>query len=441
MAQRDKTLLVDRHSTWGKYAKIRSGILCIVCDLIPMTLTSSTYGHILSVAEGGKNQITNAAPVCAGCNTSMQSTDMRVYLIAKENWAGLARLNGDLPATTYSLNIGEDEILLAANALKADRDACQLDEKLAANADKLAAAAKQRYDAIIERTKLSALTAAAVVVASTQNTDGTSAKVAAVEAATLEVVAKAAAAEIKRIQDAKDDIELQAAITKKKSKEADAKVAAADALVAKAVGKRVAAETAAAVATSMPRVLSSEKAINAAAKDIKKRADALTKADSKVRAAEAKRADAAVKAKCAEAIALACRQQAADTKTYAPPASAAIAVDTDSGSDISESADTSATVDIDELPDDPAKDGNVWCDACKQSLLRARGSAHLVSAKHARKAALMLPADPAMPGNVWCKACNQSLSKSRSKVHLDSAKHATAVAKSAEGAPPDYDSP
>jgi hypothetical protein len=37
------------------------------------------------------------------------------------------------------------------------------------------------------------------------------------------------------------------------------------------------------------------------------------------------------------------------------------------------------------LPVDPAKEGNVWCEACRQSLTAARAGAHLASKKHAEK--------------------------------------------------------
>jgi len=42
------------------------------------------------------------------------------------------------------------------------------------------------------------------------------------------------------------------------------------------------------------------------------------------------------------------------------------------------------------LPADPARQGNVWCKECSQSLMAARGAAHLVSKKHADAVAMAL---------------------------------------------------
>lgn len=51
----------------------------------------------------------------------------------------------------------------------------------------------------------------------------------------------------------------------------------------------------------------------------------------------------------------------------------------------------------------------------------------------ATKNAHGLPADPEKEGNVWCEACRQSLSASRASSHVVSKKHDDNVAKSSKG--------
>ena len=110
------------------------------------------------------------------------------------------------------------------------------------------------------------------------------------------------------------------------------------------------------------------------------------------------------------------------------------------------------------LPVDPEKPGNVWCEACQQSISENRGAAHLVSKKHTGNAAPAasssktaktakgatdpddeditaavvttkkssvagLPDDPEKAGHKWCGICQVSLAAAKAEGHLETARH------------------
>ena len=124
------------------------------------------------------------------------------------------------------------------------------------------------------------------------------------------------------------------------------------------------------------------------------------------------------------------------------------------------------------LPVDPEKPGNVWCEACQQSIGDNRAAAHLVSKKHlgnvspsadakpkkgakpvppaadddvdddrddtsaiaaepekktvgkgAGKHPSGLPEDPDKVGNRWCGICQVSLASGKATAHIETARH------------------
>ncbi len=120
------------------------------------------------------------------------------------------------------------------------------------------------------------------------------------------------------------------------------------------------------------------------------------------------------------------------------------------------------------LPADAAKEGNVWCEACQQSLPPSRAAAHLVSKKHLDKASkttdnapkavspvsapeagglspteakaakpkraksadsgTALPRDPNDDTKFWCGLCQVSLGAAQAAKHLTTKSHTTNAA-------------
>jgi hypothetical protein len=128
------------------------------------------------------------------------------------------------------------------------------------------------------------------------------------------------------------------------------------------------------------------------------------------------------------------------------------------------------------LPADPEKAGNVWCDACQQSISESRAAAHLVSKKHltagtksskkdktagsaeeaeddsiaqpatpaaatsatkapkkAAKAGGLTP-DPDKPGHYWCGLCQVSLTAAKAEGHTETSRHKDNATKAVSGA-------
>lgn len=123
------------------------------------------------------------------------------------------------------------------------------------------------------------------------------------------------------------------------------------------------------------------------------------------------------------------------------------------------------------LPADAAKEGNVWCETCQQSLAPSRAAAHLISKKHtdgaAKKAGGLkatsptgaaplkatsptggamdeakaakpkkvksaeskdaLPRDPNDESKYWCGLCQVSLGPVQAAKHLTTKTHQTAA--------------
>jgi hypothetical protein len=126
------------------------------------------------------------------------------------------------------------------------------------------------------------------------------------------------------------------------------------------------------------------------------------------------------------------------------------------------------------LPADAAKEGNVWCEACQQSLAPSRAAAHLVSKKHLDKSSkttdsvpkasaptaaspvsapetggglspteaktakpkraksadsgTALPRDPNDDTKFWCGLCQVSLGAAQAAKHLTTKSHTTNAA-------------
>lgn len=70
----------QRRACWSKY--IGEGVgktKCLCCDMNYVTQMAFQCGHVVARANGGSNDISNLRPICATCNMSMGTMDMREF--------------------------------------------------------------------------------------------------------------------------------------------------------------------------------------------------------------------------------------------------------------------------------------------------------------------------------------------------------------------------
>jgi hypothetical protein len=67
-----------RHDVWDKRFSGKTDGVCFCCD-DGITIHQFHCGHIMSVHDGGKNEVSNMEAVCVRCNLDMSTMDMHVY--------------------------------------------------------------------------------------------------------------------------------------------------------------------------------------------------------------------------------------------------------------------------------------------------------------------------------------------------------------------------
>ena len=67
-----------RHDVWDKRFLGKTDGICFCCD-DAITIHQFHCGHIVSVHDGGKNDVSNMEAVCVRCNLDMSTMNMNVY--------------------------------------------------------------------------------------------------------------------------------------------------------------------------------------------------------------------------------------------------------------------------------------------------------------------------------------------------------------------------
>lgn len=66
---------------WEKYVGIRKGTcMCFCCKKYEISQTNFHCGHIISHKQGGELTVRNMRPICAECNLSMGSKNMKGFI-------------------------------------------------------------------------------------------------------------------------------------------------------------------------------------------------------------------------------------------------------------------------------------------------------------------------------------------------------------------------
>lgn len=75
--KRKKFTASERAGIWNKYIGLKIGeINCPYCHNFKIYQTKYVVGHVISLFNGGGNEIENVRPICDICNSSMSSNDM-----------------------------------------------------------------------------------------------------------------------------------------------------------------------------------------------------------------------------------------------------------------------------------------------------------------------------------------------------------------------------
>lgn len=70
-----------RNAVWNKYIGIEKGeSKCICCRKISIYQQQFECGHVQARSLGGPNSVENLRPICKACNTSMGTTNMKVFM-------------------------------------------------------------------------------------------------------------------------------------------------------------------------------------------------------------------------------------------------------------------------------------------------------------------------------------------------------------------------
>lgn len=69
-----------KKAVWDHYIGIDKGqVKCLVCDNINITQLDFECGHVEAESSGGRTNLANLRPICKLCNSSMQTTNMKVF--------------------------------------------------------------------------------------------------------------------------------------------------------------------------------------------------------------------------------------------------------------------------------------------------------------------------------------------------------------------------
>jgi 5-methylcytosine-specific restriction endonuclease McrA len=79
-SKREKVPSTVRNSLWKDYFGQSIQGVCQCCKREDITMANFEAGHIISVKDGGENQLSNLKPVCSQCNKSMGSTNMDSFI-------------------------------------------------------------------------------------------------------------------------------------------------------------------------------------------------------------------------------------------------------------------------------------------------------------------------------------------------------------------------
>lgn len=70
-----------RELVWDTYIGRAIGAApCVCCSQAQISQLNFDCGHVVSAAKGGKSVVPNLRPICAACNKSMGTKDMRVFI-------------------------------------------------------------------------------------------------------------------------------------------------------------------------------------------------------------------------------------------------------------------------------------------------------------------------------------------------------------------------
>jgi 5-methylcytosine-specific restriction endonuclease McrA len=79
-SKREKVPSTVRNALWKDYFGQSIQGVCQCCKREDITMANFEAGHIISVKDGGENQLSNLKPVCSQCNKSMGSTNMDNFI-------------------------------------------------------------------------------------------------------------------------------------------------------------------------------------------------------------------------------------------------------------------------------------------------------------------------------------------------------------------------
>ena len=73
-----------RELVWNRWLGARNGMaMCWCCDVSPIDKGSASgwqCGHVVAAADGGELTVANLRPICAGCNSSMGTKNLFVFM-------------------------------------------------------------------------------------------------------------------------------------------------------------------------------------------------------------------------------------------------------------------------------------------------------------------------------------------------------------------------
>jgi hypothetical protein len=64
---------------WDRYIGDKMHTMCFCCQRLPITFAHCECGHVVSVANGGDDRVSNLRPICSTCNKSMGTQNLFDY--------------------------------------------------------------------------------------------------------------------------------------------------------------------------------------------------------------------------------------------------------------------------------------------------------------------------------------------------------------------------
>lgn len=69
-----------KDAVWFKYmGKNKNEGKCYCCEIRTIHITDFQAGHVIAVANGGKDDISNLRPICGPCNRGMKTMNLEQY--------------------------------------------------------------------------------------------------------------------------------------------------------------------------------------------------------------------------------------------------------------------------------------------------------------------------------------------------------------------------